>query len=111
MTAASDGEHRVSIQDPVAKSAAELAVNVASVSIERRNPVRNVSLQRSLATASGGRSYELTTAEQFLKDFYPPRMRETTVEILPLWNTWLTFGVLVTLLMAEWLIRKRVHLP
>lgn len=106
-----DGEHRLRVTDPVTQSPVEIAVSVADLSIERRNPVRNVSLQESLATETGGRSYDLTTVQNFLKDFQPPRPRETTVEIIPLWNTWLTFVVVIGMMIAEWGLRKVVNLP
>ncbi|HUQ73060.1 MAG TPA: hypothetical protein VM165_26255, partial [Planctomycetaceae bacterium] len=95
---------------PLTASTSEVVVSVSDVSIERRNPVRNVGLQQSLAAETGGKAYDLTTAVRLLDDFQPPRPRETTVEIFSVWDTWLTFGVLFALLMLEWLGRKLVHL-
>ncbi|OYW19830.1 MAG: hypothetical protein B7Z55_08190 [Planctomycetales bacterium 12-60-4] len=106
-----DGEHRLRVNDPITQSPVEIAVNVADLSIERRNPVRNVSLQEALASETGGRSYDLTNVQNFLKDFNPPRPRETTVEVIPLWNTWLTFCIVVGMMIAEWALRKVVNLP
>jgi hypothetical protein len=111
LTVTTDGEHRLRVTDPVTNTPVDVVVQVADLSIERRNPVRNVALQQSLATATGGRSYDLTTARRFLEDFQPPRPRETSIEVFPLWNNWGMFAVLAGLLLAEWALRKGAHLP
>ena len=105
------GEYRLRVTDPVTNAVSETGLVVADVGIELRNPVRNVALQQTLAAETGGRSYDLTTADEFLNDFKPPRRRETTIESVPLWSTWLTFALMVLLLFAEWVLRKWVHLP
>jgi hypothetical protein len=105
-----EGEHRLQITDPLTQIASEVVLSVSDISIERRNPVRNVALQETLAAETNGKAYDLTTAAKFLDEFQPPRPRETTVEIFSVWDTWLTFGVLFGLLMLEWLGRKLVHL-
>ncbi|HEY4262478.1 MAG TPA: hypothetical protein VGM98_20115 [Schlesneria sp.] len=106
----SGGEYRLRVTDPVANEAAEINFDVANVSVERRNPVRNVSLQRNISAETNGKAYDLTDVDQFTEDFSAPRLRETSVEILPLWSTWLTFGVVITALMVEWFVRKLVNL-
>lgn len=108
---ATEGEHRLRVTDPLTDSVSEVVLSVSDVSIERRNPVRNVNLQEAISAETGGQSYDLTTVRQFLDDFQPPKPRETTVEILSLWDTWLTFGLVCGLLLLEWLGRKGVHLP
>jgi len=111
LTVSTEGEYRLRVTDPITHTPSEIAIQVSDLSIERRNPVRNVSLQQQLAEESGGQSYELTNLASFLEDFQHPRPRETSVEILPLWDTWLTFIVVISLMLAEWLLRKVVHLP
>lgn len=106
----SDGEHRLRVVDPVTGSPAEISFSVADVSVERRNPVRNVALQETLATETGGRAYDLTTADRFLTDFQPPRREERTVEVFPLWTTWLVFLLVAGAMLAEWTLRKAVKL-
>ncbi|MDB5346849.1 MAG: hypothetical protein JWP89_5226 [Schlesneria sp.] len=106
----SGGEYRLRVTDPVANEAAEINFDVANVSVERRNPVRNVSLQRNISAETNGKAYDLTDVDHFTEDFSAPRLRETSVEILPLWSTWLTFGVVITALMMEWFVRKLVNL-
>lgn len=106
----SGGEYRLRVTDPVANEAAEINFDVANVSVERRNPVRNVSLQRNISAETHGKAYDLTDVDHFTEDFSAPRLRETSVEILPIWSTWLTFGVVITALMVEWFVRKLVNL-
>ena len=33
------------------------------------------------------------------------------MEVIPLWNTWLSFGLVVALMLGEWLGRKWANLP
>ena len=106
----SGGEYRLRVSDPIANEVAEINFEVANVSIERRNPVRNVSLQKNIAAETGGKAYDLLDVDRFPEDFSPPRQKETSIEIVPLWSTWLTFVAVISLLMMEWFVRKRVNL-
>ncbi len=104
------GEHRLKVKDPVTGEEVETFFQVASLSLERRTAVRNIDLQRELASTTGGRSYELVDVRKFLEEFRAEPRSETSVRIRPIWNTWLAFGVVVALLLAEWLMRKWYHL-
>lgn len=106
----SGGEYRLKVTDPIAHESVEINFDVANVSVERRNPVRNVSLQKNISAETNGKAYDLTDVDRFTEDFSAPRLRETSVEILPLWSTWLTFGVVIGALMTEWFVRKLVNL-
>jgi len=106
----SGGEYRLKVTDPIANEAVEINFDVANVSVERRNPVRNVILQKNIAAETGGKPYDLTDVDRFTEDFSAPRLRETSVEILPLWSTWMTFALVVAVLMVEWFVRKLVNL-
>jgi hypothetical protein len=106
----SGGEYRLKVTDPIANEAVEINFDVANVSVERRNPVRNVLLQKNIAAETGGKPYDLTDVDRFTEDFSAPRLRETSVEILPLWSTWMTFALVVAVLMVEWFVRKLVNL-
>lgn len=105
------GAYRVSVEDPVAEDEKVVHFQVASLSIERRKAVRNVSVQRNLAMSTGGKTYELDTIDALVDDFDPPRLTETTVKVVQLWSTWLCFGLLVGLMLTEWFVRKLVNLP
>lgn len=104
------GEYRVSVIDPVTKERSEVFFQVTSVSAERRSAVRNVALQSQLAATTGGKSYTLETAAQFLKDFQPQERTEVSVQTFEIWHTWFCFTLIVGLMLGEWLLRKWVHL-
>lgn len=104
------GEHRVTVKDPVTNESTEVFFQVSNVSVERRSAVRNTPLQREIATETGGQAYDLTNVNSFLKDFSPPEKSETTIQVFPVWNTWLGFLLVLGVLFAEWLIRKLVNL-
>ena len=108
------GEHRISVMDPVSHELSEVIYQVNSVSVERRSAVRNVALQQELAVATGGQSYDLGTADRILKDFQPATQLETSIQVYSLWKpywiTWVAFGLVVGLLLVEWLVRKALNL-
>ncbi len=105
------GEHRVRVFDPVAKQHVETTFRVASVSVERQRAVRNTALQHALADATGGKSYDLGTADRLPDEIRLPPRLETNIEVIPLWNTWLAFALVSGLMLAEWLGRKWLNLP
>jgi hypothetical protein len=64
------------------------------------------------ADATQGRFYNLSNAEQVLEDL-PPGVRVSLSSQMPpvlVWNTWYIFLLVMSLLTAEWLLRKRKHL-
>jgi len=68
-------------------------------------------LQEAIAIETGGVSYGLRSVGELAEAIKLTPKTETTIEVIPLWNTWLCFGCLVFLLLGEWLLRKRVNLP
>ena len=104
------GEYRLRVSDPISNEVAEVAFDVANVSIERRSPVRNVLLQKNIAAETGGNAYDLMDVDQFPEDFKPIRRTETSIEIISLWNNWLVFSTMILLLVTEWFVRKAVNL-
>ena len=52
----------------------------------------------------------VSPVDQFPDDFKPARQKETSIEIIPLWSTWITFAAVISLLMVEWFVRKMVNL-
>jgi hypothetical protein len=106
------GEHRIRVFDPVADKWVESTFQVASVSVERQSATRNVALQNQLAEVRpGGRSYDLLSASRLLEDIKLTPRTESNTYVITLWNTWLAFGLIVFLLLSEWLVRKWVNLP
>ena len=106
------GEYRLRVFDPTSKSWAEKTFAVKSVALEREAATRNVALQEALAGMfPGGRSYELSNVDRLAEEIRLTPKLETNIEVIPLWNTWLCFGLVVVLLLGEWTVRKWVNLP
>jgi len=63
---------------------------------------------RGAADVSGGRFYTFDTADRLLGDLPPGR--QVPIESLPprpLWNRWPVLALFLTLLIGEWILRKR----
>lgn len=105
------GRYRLRVKDPLTETYAEASFHVESVSVERQQAVRNVALQEALAQATGGQSADLTQADRLLENLPPADRLETTVVVVSLWDTWATFGLVVLLMLGEWLGRKWINLP
>jgi hypothetical protein len=60
------------------------------------------------AEVSGGKFYTPLTAAELLKDLpKPQKVPLDTDPPIPLWNTWPVLALFLTLLAAEWVLRKR----
>jgi hypothetical protein len=105
------GEHRVRVRDPIAQQTVDATFQVAALPVERQRATRNAALQQALADATGGKSYELTTAGESPDQIRLVSRTETNIEVIPLWNTWLMFAAVAVLMLGEWLLRKWVNLP
>jgi hypothetical protein len=111
LTALTGGEHRLRVRDPVTNEYVEVNYQVTSLSAERRSAVRNVALQEQLAAATGGKTYTLADVDRLPQEIQGVEKTESSVEVQPLWNTWLGFLTVVGLMILEWTGRKLVHLP
>lgn len=100
------GDYVARVTDPVTLEPVDAYFQVTDLSVERRTATRNVALQEAIAAETGGRTGDLTTVQRILTGLDAPRLTETTVEVLPLWSTWLCFGLVVLLMLSEWTIRK-----
>ncbi len=105
------GAHRIRVQDPVSGEFMDTQFTVANVSVERRSAVRNTALQNELASATRGRSYDLTTVASLPEEVRYELQTQTNIRIIPLWTTWLCFSLIVGLLLVEWMVRKTINLP
>jgi hypothetical protein len=70
-----------------------------------------VALQQEISQATGGKSYDLETAANLANDIELKSEPETSIRVFPLSSTWLAFGLVVTLMLGEWLVRKLINLP
>jgi hypothetical protein len=104
------GEYALRVRDPVTKTYEEMRFDVANLSAERRQAVRNVDLQNAIAQASGGKSYDLTNATKLFDDLSIKPRVEVQTRNLSLWTTPWWFGVVVALMLGEWFARKLLKL-
>jgi hypothetical protein len=105
------GEYRVRVTDPITSKPVEWTFQAIGTPVERRTAVRNVSLQRSLADETGGKSYDLRSVASLADDVRVAPKKETNIETRALASTWLCFGLVAGMLLCEWMVRKWVNLP
>jgi hypothetical protein len=104
------GEHRVRVTDPISNNPVEWTFQVTGTPVERQRAVRNVALQDELAASTGGKSCDLKNAWDVLDQLQPAAKTETSVAVISLASTWLSFVLVAGLLLGEWLIRKSENL-
>jgi hypothetical protein len=104
------GEYGLRVKDPITNKFEELRFEVTSVSAERRRGVRDEQLQQELAQATRGKSYDLTTVSNLLSDLEVTPRTEVQTRNFPLWGTPWWFGVVLALMLGEWLVRKMIKL-
>jgi hypothetical protein len=104
------GDYVARVIDPISKEPVDVYFQVNNLSIERRSATRNQSLQDNIAAETQGRSFELHEAKEILASFKPERLTETSVEVFPLWSTWLCFVVVIVFMLTEWFVRKLSNL-
>jgi hypothetical protein len=104
------GEYSLRVKDPVTSKFEELRFEVTSVSAERRRGVRDEQLQRELAQATRGKSYDLTTVANILNDLEVTPRTEIQTRNFALWATPWWFVTVLALMLGEWLARKFIRL-
>ncbi|MDX1965491.1 MAG: hypothetical protein SFX18_20260 [Pirellulales bacterium] len=107
---ANGGEHRVRVLDPITREYNEVRFQVTSLSAERRSAVRNKALEQEITLASGGKMFDLTTANELADAITAPTELVKNERIFPLGSTWLSFGLVIGWLIVEWLVRKLINL-
>ncbi len=105
------GEHRVMIKDPITSEISQVNFQVAALSAERRSAVRDVGLQEEIARGTGGKAYDLETASRLPDEISVAPNPERSVRVITLWDTWLSFLLVIGLMVSEWSIRKMSNLP
>jgi hypothetical protein len=104
------GEYALRVKDPVTSKFEELRFEVTAVSAERRRGVRDEQLQRDLAQSTHGKSYDLTTVANITKDLEVTPRTEVQTRNFALWGTPWWFGLVLALMLGEWLVRKMIKL-
>jgi hypothetical protein len=111
LTVFTAGEHRVRVTDPISGNPVECTFQVTGTPVERQRAIRNAELQQALAVETGGKSYDFKQVRDLAEQIRPPARTEMSVEVISLAHTWLSFAIVVGLLLAEWFMRKWVTLP
>ncbi|MEC7565636.1 MAG: hypothetical protein VX738_08125 [Planctomycetota bacterium] len=104
------GSYRLMILDPETDTEFEIGFEVAAVSRERLDVVRNTPLQQQLADVTGGQACELYELPELLDGLEAKPLEQYSHRQLPLWNTWLMLILVLTMMHTEWLVRKLSNL-
>jgi hypothetical protein len=104
------GEYSLRVKDPVTGKFDEQRFEVTPLSAERRRAVRDEKLQNQIAEQSHGKAYDLTTVHNLVNDLEAEPKIEKLTRNQPLWSTPLWFGLIVALMLGEWLFRKLIKL-
>ncbi|MFN3648831.1 MAG: hypothetical protein ACK47B_04545 [Armatimonadota bacterium] len=102
------GSYKASLKAPGVRKAESLTnVVVESASLELEEPQQNVELLKRLASVSGGK-YLLWSEAKSLPELLPDRSQEVRSRVEhELWDAPLPLILFVTLLVGEWILRKR----
>lgn len=104
------GVYSLKVKDPVTGKQDEQRFEVTPLSAERRRGVRDNKLQEDLARETNGRAYDLTTVSRLPDDLKLQPVIERLTRNYRLWTTPLWFGMVVVLMLGEWLARKVIRL-
>jgi hypothetical protein len=105
-----EGSYSLRVKDPVTDKFDEQRFEVTPLSAERRQGVRNYQLQNELAQQTRGKAYDLTTVHNLPGDLRAEPIVERHTRNFALWSTPLWFGVIMVLMLGEWLSRKMIRL-
>jgi len=104
------GKHRILVRDPITREMVEVDFEAAPQSLEQRHPQRDYSLQKELASTTGGKAYELYEFNELVSDLDVEPTMEYSERKIGLWNTWAFLIVVLILMMGEWLARKLMNM-
>jgi hypothetical protein len=114
-TAAKAGPHFVKVwmgEDTLNPNikAATMPLDVELPNLEYDNPVLDRGALDALAACTGGRSFDITEAEEAAASFKIGRVKHVLEDRQEIWDAPLLWGGLFSMLCLEWIIRKRVRL-
>ncbi|MBI3465423.1 MAG: hypothetical protein HY000_20560 [Planctomycetes bacterium] len=106
---AQEGRYKAWMVTPAVKgSPPSTTFEVAAPPGEFRKVEMDEPTLRQVAERTGGKFYTFLTADDLLRQIPPGRkIPLDTDPPIPLWNTWPLLGLFITLLVTEWLLRKR----
>jgi hypothetical protein len=109
-----EGAYRLELEVPGAGEEERLAqrIQVRVPDLERENPQRNDALLSEIASRTEARYFVGTGEVGDLVERLPARPRITILAAspVPLWQNFVTLGILCGLLCLEWLVRKLIRL-
>lgn len=104
------GQYTLTAIDPITGNPQQRRFEVMQVSAEQLRVVRDPYLQSEVSRATGGVSTTLADMSPLLEAIDAKPLVEPLTRDHALWATPLWFGLLMTLMLGEWLVRKLVHL-
>lgn len=106
------GQYRASIETDDAATAAEgCQFRVELPNREMRDRAANHADLEQAAKTSRGKFYHWSQASQLAREIPPGRpVTQAASDLVPLWNRWEPFTVLVLCLTLEWVLRRRSRL-
>ena len=90
--------------------AATLPVEVTLPNLEYENPGVDTATLESLASATGGESFDLARRGEIAEAFKIGRIGRMLEHRQEIWDAPVIFGLIFVLLCVEWIVRKRVRL-
>ena len=104
------GGYSVTLADPTSGRTYGRRCVVTDTSVERRQILRDVELQRRLAEVTGGRAYEIAEIDQMIRELEVEPTSQQEHRQFALWNTPAWFLLVVALMLSEWTVRKLAFL-
>jgi hypothetical protein len=111
LTGLADGNYHAWITTPAAAGETATDFQILPPPGESNRQELDAAELRGAAAATRGQYYSFATASRLLEDLGPgKRVTVGHLPPVPLWNWWPVLALFLTLLLAEWLLRKRVGL-
>jgi hypothetical protein len=89
---------------------AKIDVTVNSPNLEYDNPGLNTGVLQAIAKASGGKMFELADFNKIPDAFTTRRVDHPLEDRQEIWNAPLIFGLVLTCIVLEWVLRKKLQL-
>lgn len=90
--------------------AATIQIPVELPNLEYDQPIQDLATLQAMARISNGQAYELADASKIADAFRIKRVAHRLEDRQEIWDAPLVYGVMLTALFIEWVLRKRVRL-
>lgn len=105
------GNYTATLFQPATESDPQAQFTITAPPNEQANLRADAKAMQDLATTSRGKFYRLSASEQLFSEL--PRgnaVRLGTLPPVPLWNSWWAALLFISLLTAEWLLRRKARM-